>query len=83
MSDTDKAPREWAFAKYNVKAEMFLAGREGFKAGASHERSRPLTSDEAEELAREACRLMAETDTLEAHGHAILSELRRLRGRKG
>jgi hypothetical protein len=83
MSDTDKAAREYAEEHFGTAGGLHWQGpiAEAFKAGASHERSRPLTSDEAEELAREACRLMAETDTLEAHGHAIYAALQRMRSK--
>jgi hypothetical protein len=84
MSDTDKAAREYAkqFRAGRPLASLEAHAIVDFKAGASHERSRPLTSDEAEELAREACRLMAETDTLEAHGHAIYAALQCMRSPK-
>jgi hypothetical protein len=87
MSDTtDKAARaaykEWRDELRFQPRDDFAAFKAGMEAGASHALSRPLTSDEAEELAREACRLMAETDTLEAHGHAIYAALQRMRSPK-
>jgi hypothetical protein len=81
MTDPEQKAREYAEQTY-VLPHSYQYAVQDFMAGWNGALS-PLTSDQAEDLARAACRLMAETDTLEAHGHAILSEFQRLRGIKG
>jgi hypothetical protein len=50
MSDTDKAARERAERKHPNNHILRDWCYEDFKAGASHERSRPLSEEEAEAM---------------------------------